>query len=685
MGKKFDELTRSLNKKYKKDVLSRAEIARMAIASNLLGYDQGSDPQAAFERNKRNVEESNAREIAADADNSKFVESLYEPFKIATDFQQVKDILKNQFPDNWEIMNFFRNSFDDIKSEQQKASIRDDNRYAPLVEDYFPRRYVKSQADRQTIEEVKGKFDELKIFNASSSFSRNKSLPANSVIDLSFIDSMFRSYQNTLMDMYANPGIMKMKAFYSLPDVTNMLGGTKNADRFIGVLKYDVNRELGSYGFKQSDLVKTFNKIADTLKNAAYIRALASPTQYLKQSTVLANTIIRLGNPKYLFGTPTDAPIYKYYSIGQRGSRLGGIDAGDFIDQKTKYDLSNSIGDRLGKLFLGLERNVWNKLTASLRNTDVFSAKKSWGAFFKKYMKEEHNVDVDLATAHEQLNDERYKNAAAYAEQMVGETQIASSAGESAQLLSPTNGAHKAMLAIFLPFSNFAWNNKARFLNASKYLVTGNTQEKQEAASAMVGILAEVAAFNAVGYVLATTLAPAIDDLIRSMFGFEEPDRDEEQVAAFRQQVINSNVMRDLNPVAIQQNVNDLFLTRINEISANSLREEGYTEEEIKQRVPFYVRNQEQGLLDGSMYSIPLKGVIDWASGEAPEIDYENDVIIIKDSFGNTKEVPMDQNLENYMRVTTVAEALSIFGISLSDINNSIERVKKEQIKQAKQ
>jgi hypothetical protein len=241
------------------------------------------------------------------------------------------------------------------------------------------------------------------------------------------------------------------------------------------------------------------------------------------------------------------------------------------------------------------------------------------------------------------------------------------------------------MLAIFLPFSNFAWNNKARFLNASKYLVTGNTQEKQEAASAMVGILAEVAAFNAVGYVLATTLAPAIDDLIRSMFGFEEPDRDEEQVAAFRQQVINSNVMRDLNPVAIQQNVNDLFLTRINEISANSLREEGYTEEEIKQRVPFYVRNQEQGLLDGSMYSIPLKGVIDWASGEAPEIDYENDVIIIKDSFGNTKEVPMDQNLENYMRVTTVAEALSIFGISLSDINNSIERVKKEQIKQAKQ
>ena len=685
MAAKFDELTRSLGKKYKKDVLSRTEIARMAIASNLLGYDQGSDPQAAFERNKRNVEESNAREMAADPDNGAFVNSLYEPFKVATDFQQVKDILQKQFPDNWEIMNFFRNSFDEIKSEQQKASIRDDNRYAPLVEDYFPRRYVKSQADRQTLEEVKGKFDELRIFNASSSFSRNKSLPANSVIDLSFIDSMFTSYQNTLMDMYANPGIMKMKAFYSLPDVTTMLGGTKNADRFIGVLKYDVNRELGTYGFKQSDLVKTFNKIADTLKNAAYIRALASPTQYLKQSTVLANTIIRLGNPKYLFGTPTDAPIYKYYSIGQRGSRLGGIDAGDFIDQRTKYDLSNTIADRLGKLQLGLERNVWHRLTASLRNTDVFSAKKSWGAFFKKYMKEEYKIDVDLATAHEQLNDERYKNAAAYAEQMVGETQIASSAGESAQLLSPTNGAHKAMLAIFLPFSNFAWNNKARFLNASKYLVTGNSQERQEAASAMVGILTEVAAFNAVGYVLATTLAPAIDDLIRSMFGFEEPDRDEEEVEIFRQQVINSNVMRDLNPVAIQQNVNDFFLTRANEMSANSLREEGYTEEEIKQRVPFYVRNQEQGLLDGSMYSIPLKGAIDWVNGDAPEIDYENDVIIIKDKFGNTKEVPMDQNLENYMRVTTVAEALSMLGISLSDINNSIERVKKEQIKQAKQ
>lgn len=686
MARRFDDLTKKLSKKYGKDVLSRDEIARMAIASNLLGYDQGVEPQAAFDRNKRNVEESNSRELASDSDNGKFVESLYEPFKVARTFQDVKDILKKQFPDNWDIMNFFRESFDDIKYDHHVASIRDDNRYAPVVEDYFPRRYVKSQASRQDIEIAKGKFEDFKIFNSSSSYSRNKSLPADGVIDLSFVDSMFTSYQNTLMDMYSNPGIMKMKAFYSLPEVETMLGGRDNTNRFVGVLKYDVNRELGTYGFQQSELTKVFNKVTSALKNAAYIRALGSPTQYLKQATVLANTFVRLGNPKYFFSNnPSDAPIFKLYSIGQRGSRLGGIDAGDFIDQKTKYDLSNSISDKLGKLQLGLERNVWHRLTAPLRNTDVFSAKKSWGAFFKKYMQEEYNVDVDLATAHENLNDERYRNAASYAEQMIGETQIASSAGESAKLLSPTDPSHKILLNIFLPFSNFSWNNKARLINASKYLVTGNSQQKQEAASAMVGILSEVAAFNAVGYVLATTLAPFLDDMVRSMFGFEEPDRDEEQTAAFRQQIINSNVVRDLNPVAIQQNVNDWMLSTVNDMSANSLQEEGYTDEEIKQRLPFYVRNQDQGLLDGSLYSIPLKPFTNWLSGEAPDIDYENDIIKIKDSYGNVTEVPMDSNLENYLITTSIAENLSMIGVSLSDINNSMERVKKEQLKLAKQ
>lgn len=678
LGDKFNDLKNRLDKKYNKDVLNRENVARMGLAAYLHGYDQGTDPQAVFDKSKRNLEESIEREKTADVTQGQFIEQVYEPFRKAKTIEEVKQIINNQYPDVNEVMNFFRDAFDGIKLTQDRSNRAYDNRYAPIVEDYFPRRYVRSQANKIDISEIADRFDAIRTFNPSTAFSRTNALPANSVVDLSFVDVMFKKYQDTLMDIYANPAIGQMKAFFDLPQAETVFGNRENLERFKEVIKHGVNKELGSSGFQESKLTRVINDISQNLKKVAYLKALGSPTQYLKQATVLANTIVRLGNPKYLLGTPTNAPIYNMYSIGQRGSRFGGIDAGDFVDQKSKYDLNNKITDKLSKIYLGLEKHVWNRIGAPLRNTDVFSAKKSWGAFFKKYLLDNYGIEADLMTAHEQLNDPRYQQAASYAEQMVGETQIASSAGESARFLTPESTAGKITLSLFLPFSTFAFNTKARLLNSGKYLFTGNREQRAEAASSMVGLLSEVAAYNFIGYTLMTTLYPLLDSVWRRLFGFEEPEEDEE--SNFKQQAIASNVFRDLVPFAVQQNLTDEMIRGLNEVAANQLREDGYTEDEIRNRVPFYVRNESQGVMEGSLYSIPLEMFMK----DDGEIDYENNILTVTDKFGNKKEIPIDGNLEDFLIFSSVLETLSMAGITIADINNSVERVKKEQIRQAK-
>ncbi len=282
-------------------------------------------------------------------------------------------------------------------------------------------------------------------------------------------------------------------------------------------------------------------------------------------------------------------------------------------------------------------------------------------------------------------SDKVAEKAAQYAEQITSETQGHSASGEAPQILTSQSAGTKFALGVFLPFSTYAFNTKARFINSSKYLAIGTKAQRLEAASSMVGLMMEVATFNAVAYTLANGLLglPAwngiMDSMWRSMFGFDEPDKDEEKQDIFRQQVIMSNAFKDIFPIAFEQHTTDYMLNGLNDLSTNGLREEGYTQEEIKEQQPFFVRSSDKGPLDGSIYAIPLKEIM----GSGYDVNYEDNILTVQTQNG-PKDIPIDDNLENYLLMSSVLEALAMVGVGLSDINNSMERVKKEQIKQAK-
>lgn len=659
----------------KGDPLSRQSKIRRGIAAYLHGYDQGTDPIASFQKAKENIEESLSRE-----QNPEEAQAIYDDFKNANSIEEVKDILKNKFPNDWKLMEYVKKHFNDIKEQQQESNKTYDNRYAPIVEDYFPRDFVNTDVKI----EKEDRYDAIRPFSPSTAFSRNNQLPQNSTINLAFEQVMFDKYQDTLMDMYANPHVMQIKAFMELPEATNIFGTKENLNKFKGVIKTGINKEMGSYGFRESELAQAFDSIAQLFKNAAYVRALGSPAQFLKQSTVLINSTIRLGNPMYYAGTPTNAKIYDSFSIGQRSKRVAGLYAEDVMDNTFKLNYANKVAEAMFKTKVGLEKHVWNKVSSFVRVPDVYSAKKTWGAFFKKYFKEQYGEDVDLNDAHNHLDDPRYQQAAQYAEQIVSETQGHSSPGEAPQILTPKSTGAKFALGVFLPFSTYAFNTKARIINTSKYLATGNKAQRLEAASSMVGLLSEVAAFNGIGYILANGMLglpsynSIFDSMWRSMFGFDEPDKDEEKQDIFRQQVIMSNAFKDLMPITVEQQSTDYFLRYLNDLSTNGMREEGYSQEEMNEHKPFYVRGTDKGPLDGSIYAIPLKEIL----GNGYEVNYEDNILTVQTPNG-PKDIPIDDNLESYLLMSSVLETLAMAGIGLSDINNSMERVKKEQIKQA--
>jgi uncharacterized protein (DUF2164 family) len=473
---------------------------------------------------------------------------------------------------------------------------------------------------------------------------------------------------------------MRINEFFVQPGVDEIFGSRENRKKFYDVLKFDVNKELGNIRENTNEAEKVLASVGEIIKKAASIRALASPFQAIKQRVVMVNTMARLGDKsKYLLNTPVDAPIYKEFSIGQRGTRLGGIDAGDAVSLQSKSAAARTIYDKLGDFRLGMEKNVWEPLASQLVKGDVWSAKKSWGAFFRKFMKEQYGEDVDISTAHEKLEDPRIQEAASYAEQMVGETQIASSAGEGSNFLYSGGSAGKRLaLGIFLPFSNFAFNLKSRLWNIMKYGTTGTKAEKKEAASALVGLTAEVMTYYYIAQGLkAATISLVDDSVLRALFDLEKPEDDEEEREAKESQSMASTVARDLWPLALQQDLTNEQLKWVNGIVAEDLKEEGYTDEEIERRVPFSV-NPTTGDKFG-IYALPFKDL------DVESVDYENNTLTTKNQFGTSSTIDIDENLENYLIFASIINYFASVGIGISDFTNAVNRVKKSQIKQAKE
>jgi hypothetical protein len=195
----FTKLVEKVNKKYGVDVNSRENIVRKGIVEYLHGYDQGMSRNETFLRKLANLERSIATHKAIDASQAGFEESIFNEFKNAKTIDDVNAIVKAKYPALAEVIKFDKEMFEEYRVAQHEANLRDDNRYAPIVEDYFPTK-IRNIGETPIVDQAS--VNSIVKKDPSSAYGRNYNLSPSQIIDFSSNTNNFDAYQDMLDDIY---------------------------------------------------------------------------------------------------------------------------------------------------------------------------------------------------------------------------------------------------------------------------------------------------------------------------------------------------------------------------------------------------------------------------------------------------------------------------------------------------
>ena len=398
---------------------------------------------------------------------------------------------------------------------------------------------------------------------AGSSYERNpKSITGSgNIIGLDFTKINERTLrENTILSNTVGE-VMALQSVFSSDEMSELIADDGVRQQLHGKLMQYITQDAGRapFVFQSRFMVggKKFRNPIKTIRNAVIVKAFGGVlTQTLKQSTVLISTMANTKNPvqsiPYMIQTVgelfafavrnglfTDSKIaleangrYKLLQnspVFSRDYEAGNIDPyTGAIDTETSWFVRTR--DKLNDLAL-----------QNLKSTDKVAAIASWFTFYGDYL-----ISEGLADSFDDINWEEQAarpdlDALSYADSMVTKDQAASTPRQAADIYKDTAGAMSAVVAmvrnVILPFARFAVNKKRSIYSDWNKLWQDGV--RKEGAVAMVGHMAELTTFHAIGKILIPAIASMFVD-------------DEEEESEYRKNPwldIAGSVLADMNPL----------------------------------------------------------------------------------------------------------------------------------------
>src|SRR5690606_31621133 len=145
--------------------------------------------------------------------------------------------------------------------------------------------------------------------------------------------------------------------------------------------------------------------------------------------------------------------------------------------------------------------------------------------YYLQSLQEQGVTNVDLLSEHTKQADPVRQQAAAFAEQMLAETQVPSNPATLAQIIRNENdGGWNFAKNILIPFSTFSLTNKYRNISdVGKFIRTPNAKN----AGAVVGDMFEIMAYSAIAYALLPYYKDWLKSGLEELFGLEGDDDEE--------------------------------------------------------------------------------------------------------------------------------------------------------------
>lgn len=684
----FESEAKRINKKYGKSPLGAENQARRGVFGVLVRFPKGADPVETFTKSKEIVEESIARlmtkkdrvELAKDA------QKAYDAFKGAKSIEEVFDIMKKRNPEDFEMWQFFNKKFDgEVKNPLKRTTEQIHNREFIEEENYTPKVFETvdkslvdlEQADQWLQSAYHSDIPQPK--QAKTSLAAVNALPVGMAVNFEFDNNMIRKYRESMYDIETSKARLLFREFMKLPQSVEILGGIDNKNKIKeAYLKAEeVQRGLGR---DYSEISRVIDEITGTLRTLGYTAALGSADQFIKQYVPVAtNTMWNLGSDSSLFFShiPDGADkLFKMYTIGQRGRRMGGSERGD----NTRHRIQARYRTPIFKLFSGMHKMSEKGAQVfmySLTKGDVSVAQRSWVAYYLQHLKN-NGVDitkVNMAEEHTLQNDKLRKEAAAYAEQKVKETQVVSNPAELAKLLRTEQGAKNWIKNIFIPFSTFSVNTKVRMIENIRQLRTN--PNKMEAYRALAGTVTELTLYSSMKYYLLSSAYGFLKDWLEGLAGFEGEEEDEDD-EAFKFKQWYSAIAKDMFPTAVGTMGENSTIWAFNKIAYFFDAEGDISYKEWKQEngETFYTY-QNRDLFDLGLYSVGLERIQETIRDAQGFFTGETS---ISTNWGD-KDVMLDDDQQKFLFFMTMIGIFSSFGLMDAGLYRTLDKIKTEQLK----
>lgn len=682
LANRLKDFINKVNKKYKTDVNSLDNQVKLVAYSELV-KNYGDDSH--ISKVKKNIERTISEyERAGETQDAAAWKKAYSEFARVNTVVDAEAVMQKS-PALVEMWKFFNDTFNSETNDKlSKLTEELDNKVYRPANNYTHtgQRKINGIADNAEAitSTTPGGQPTVNPKQAQTSITATRALPKGSAYASNFNDTQLRGYRKSMFAIEANRPKALLYEVLKSPEFEEVVGGRNNAELISKMLRRGSEIQEGVSRTVSNDAVRFLNEATGIVRNLGSARALASLSQPFKQiPSVMTKAFMNhlgggsldsffkgIGSVNLVNPDSGVKKLLDQYTIGVRGERLGGIERGDSSSRKIAPG-SAQAAVRVAEKIKMKQDDFTRLVLGPLTKSDVYAARATWIGYYLKSLKEQGVKDADIKTEYERQQDPRRQQAAAYAEQMIAETQVPSNPATLAQISRNENdGGWNFAKNLLLPFSTFSINAKYRYLqNFDKLTRNPNTEN----AAAVGGDLVEIAAYAGVAYSLASFYKPLLKSIIEKMTGVDAPDDDEEVTEAKRMKAVNSILVNQVSPLAIGTAGEAATAWLANQV-AHILQNSDATYDEWKKETGGFVYEPDK--LDWGVFALGLEPLTESVSnvGEFSKV-----------SSGDSE---LDDNQVNVLIFKSLMDFLGNIGIGEADVYNQIRTIYREQKKEAK-
>lgn len=695
MREKTEDKLAEIKKKYKTDVSTTENGAILRVFSELY-KNYGDDSH--IELVKKNIEKS-ISEFERNKDYKVEAEALKKAYSEFSSVQSSADAeaIMQKHPGLMEAWKFFNETFNNetleplskITTELYNKPFRSANNYTHTAQVRVNRGTKRGE---ELVDENFTK-PTIKPQMANTAKTATRRLNYGSAYSLDWVQDQLRGYRESIYDVKTSRAKALVSEVLGSPEFEQLVGGPKNADLIEKMLISGEAIQRGLGRRNANDAVKLLNETTSMLRNIGSVRALGSyfqiPKQYFSVMSRAALNHLGTGSIDHFIKGATSVNLYQpsaemkalwdQYPIGVRGKRLGGTDRGEAIAR----EFASQAGKSIVKGFEKANKKMGKFSEVALKGlvgTDVFAARSTWNGYYLQKLAEQGVTDVNLEEEYKNQLDPRRREAAAYAEQKLDETQGPSNPAKLAQISrNEGDGGFNIVKNLLMPFSTFSIGSKFRQIQDVERLIRDPKKAKNW--TAFGGDLAEILVYAAVVDALSTYAKPAIKAMLENATGVEPPDEDEEKKARNREKAVKSLMLNQVVPLSIGS-IGEYGTAKSANALAWLIQNPEMSYSEWKKETGGFVYDPKEEL-DWGLLGLGAQPYMETAKDIGDVVQVARGEPVSYDAAGHPKEADLDSDQKKILGLKLMLDVSSMMGWTEAELYRQIQKIYEEQKKEA--